>query len=408
LTARLLTIASAVVATAVLATAGATDAAAAGPALTPGASAYSAAAGTGTASLQANLHLTGSLGGLLDWAIDPIVNDALNPLVAALQGSVDDAVDAALGASSSLNAATVPTQQQVSPGPSGTFPNDSWPATCVATGDQPCYRAASTSVNGAPLASIGLGLVTGYAEQVQTSADASNPIFARASAATPQVSALPAISSLANPVVSAGLVNAKATCPNDGSVGATKPATAPSVNISATGVTLLGGLVSFGAVNGGLTSLTVNGVSYPDVLHLPTVTVGNVTISPYGGSVLISIPLTVNQVLAGLGLPTDVVSQLTGLSPTSSVSLSLVVGPNSTVTNRTASAWGLGIGVDLSGSLTFNLLNVVTAKVNIPTGIGHGNYGNLLDLRLGYATCQSGINVGSGAGGVPPIPPALV
>lgn len=405
---RLLTIVTALVMTTILATVAASDAEAAGPALTPGASAYSAAAGTGTGSLGASLDVTGSLRDVFKDLVHATVEQALQPLTDALQGTADDAVVAALGTASHLYAATNPVQQQVSPGPTGTFPNDSWPATCVATGDQPCYQAPSTSVNGAPFATVGLGLLKGYAEQVDKPADATNPIFARASTATSQVSVLPGISSLANPVVSAGLVNAKATCPNDGAVGATKPATAPSVNISATGVTMLGGLVSFGVLDGELTSLVVNGTSYPDVLHLPTVTVGNVTISAYGTSVLVSIPLSVDQVLAGLGLPSDVVDQLSLLAPTSTVKLSLVVGPNATVTNRTASAWGLGIGADLSGALTFNLFGVVGAKVTIPTGIGHGNYGNLLDLRLAYTTCVSGINVGSAGGGVPPIPPALV
>lgn len=414
--ARLLTIATGAVATTVLGIALATDAAAAGPALTPGASAYSAAAGTGTASMQANLKLTGSLGGLLDEMIDPIVNQALYPLLDALDGTADVAANAALGTGSSLNAATRPTQQQVSPGPSGTFPNDSWPASCVSSGDQPCYQASSTNVNGAPFATVGLGQVKGYAEQVDSSADASNPIFGRASAANPRVSVLPAIAAplapalpnAVNPLVSATSADARATCPNDGSTGATKPTTPPSADVSATSVTMLGGLVTFGVANGSITSLVVNGTSYPDVLHLPTVNAGGVTISSYGSSVLVSIPLTVDQVLAGLGLPSDVVATLDGLSPTSTVALDLVVGPNSAVTNRTASAWGLGIGVDLSGALSFDLFSVVTAKVSIPTGIGRGNFGNMLDLRLAYATCQSGINVGSGSGGVPPIPPELV
>jgi hypothetical protein len=87
------------------------------------------------------------------------------------------------------------------------------------------------------------------------------------------------------------------------------------------------------------------------------------------------------------------------------VTLSLVVGPNATVTSRSVSAWGLGIGVNLSGSLTFNLLGLVTATVNIPTGIGGSNTGNLLDLRLAYATCQSGVNLPAV---VPVVPPALV
>jgi hypothetical protein len=85
------------------------------------------------------------------------------------------------------------------------------------------------------------------------------------------------------------------------------------------------------------------------------------------------------------------------------VRLRLVVGPNSTLTNRTASAWGLGIAADLSGTLSFNLLDLVTANVVIPSGISGGNRGNLIDLRLAYSTCQSGVIVPATVRAIPPL-----
>jgi hypothetical protein len=409
--ARLFTFATGVVAAAVLCTTTATDAAAMTPSLTSGASAYSAAAGTGTASLQANLQLAGSLGKLLDYLIGPIVSQDLNPLVAALQGSVNGAVAAALGASSSLNAATDPNQLQADTAPAA-FPNDTLPSPCLPSGSQPCYTAANASVNGAPLASVSVGALSGYVEQVRQPADATNPVFGRASVSNPHVSVLPGVTSLVpglpnatNPLVSATAVNAMANCPNDGPVGASKPTTAPSAQVSTSGVTLLGGLVTFNALDGQITNLSVNGVSYASVLSLPTVTVSGVTISPFGSSVIVSIPLSVSQVLAGLGLPSAVVTALSGFTPTSTVKLSLVVGPNSTLTSRSASAWGLGVAVNLSGSLSFNLLDLVTATVNIPTGIAGGNFGNVLDLRLGYTACQSGVIVPAA---IPVVPAAMV
>lgn len=401
----------------------ATNAAATTPVLTPGASAYAAAAGTGSGSLQANLELRGSLGKILDSLVGPIVSQDLNPLVAALQGTVTNLVDAALGASSNLNAATDPSQPQFATAPAA-FPNDTLPAPCVATGAQPCYQAATAAVNGAPLASVNLGVLTGYAEQVAQSAATTNPIFARASTASANVSVLPGLTSLVpglpsatNPLVSVAGASAKANCPNDGAAGATKPATSPSALETTTGVSLLGGLVSFDAANGWPTNLVVNTVSYPDsldskgntvpgLLSLHSVIAGGVTIARVAQSVLISIPLTPDQIFTALGLPSAVATALDTFIPTSSVTLSLVVGPSSTVTATTATAWGLGVGVDLSGSLSFNLLDLVTAKVTIPSGIAGGNYGNVLDLRLGYASCQSGIKPGSSA--VPAIPPALV
>jgi hypothetical protein len=377
------------------------------PTLTTSASAYSAAAATGTGSLAANLQLSGSLGGLLDSLINPIVSQDLNPLVAALQSSVNGAVASAIGASSSLNASTYPTEPQMTPAPAA-FPSDTLPSPCVSSGAQPCYSGVSAAVNGAPLASVSTGLLSGYVEQVQKSADTTNPVFGRASVANPTVSVLPLLGSLAsatNPLVSASLVAAKANCPNDGAPGATKPVTSPSVSMTASNVRLLGGLVTFSVLNGTITSLVVNGVSYASVLDLPTVTVGGVTISPFGSSVSVSIALSVSQVLSALGLPAAVVSALNGFTPTSSVALTLLVGPNSTLTSRSASAWGLGIGVNLSGSLSFNVLGLVTAAVTIPTGISGSNFGNVLDLRLAYATCQSGVNVPPV---VPVVPPALV
>jgi hypothetical protein len=391
------------------------------PTITNGASAYSAGAGTGTASLKANLKLKGSLGSLLDDIVGPIVSQDLNPLLGALQATIGTVVATALGGSSTYNAATTGTQTQVATPPAA-FPNDTLPSPCTSSGSQPCYSATSTAgINAAPLVTAGVGAVNGYVEQVAGSAtDTTNPIFGRATVASPQVSVLPGISSLVpglpnavNPLVSSSLVAAKANCPNDGAAGAAKPKTAPSASESVANVTLLGGLITLGVLDGQIVNLNVNNVAYPTgVLSLPTVTVAGVTISPYGNSVLVSIPLSVAQILAGLGLSSTVITALNTFAPTSTLALRLVVGPNATVTSKSVTAWGLGIGVDLSGSLNFNLLGLVTASVNVPTGISGNNYGNLLDLRLAYVTCQSGVNLGGSGGGssssVPAVPPALV
>jgi hypothetical protein len=255
--------------------------------------------------------------------------------------------------------------------------------------------------------------VSGYAEQVNSSADATNPVFGRATVASPQVSVLPGISSLVpglptivNPLVSSSIVAAKANCPNDGAAGATKPKTAPSASESVANVTVLGGLITLGVLDGQIVNLNVNSVAYANgVLGLPTVTVSGVTISPFGNSVLVSIPLSVSQILAALNLPTAVISTLNTFAPTSTLALRLVIGPNATVTSRSVSAWGLGVGVDLSGSLDFNLLGLITASVNVPTGISGSNSGNLLDLRLAYVACQSGVQM---TAVIPAVPPALV
>jgi hypothetical protein len=397
------------VTTALFAAVPGTRAAATTPPITTGASAYSAAASTGNATLDANLQLTGSLGKLLDALISPIVSQDLNPLVSALQGTVNGLVASTLGAASGLNASTSPSQVQYGTAPAA-FPNDTLPSPCVSSGAQPCYSAGSANVNGAPLVSAHVGVLNGYVEQVSTSADATTPAFGRASASSPAVSVLPGISTLipalpavGNPLVAASAVNSKANCPNDGTVGASKPKTAPSTSTSATGVTLLGGLITFTVLDGQIATLTVNNVAYGSVLSLPTVSVAGITVSPFGTSLMASIPLTLAQVLSGLGLSGAVVTALNRYAPTSTVRLRLVVGPNSTLTNRTASAWGLGIAADLSGTLSFNLLDLVTANVVIPSGISGGNRGNLIDLRLAYSTCQSGVIVPATVRAIPPL-----
>jgi hypothetical protein len=381
------------------------------PGITNGASAYAAAAGTGSANLQANLQLSGSLGSLLDALIGPIVSQELDPLLAGLQGTVNSVVSGVLGASGSYNASTSPSQQQYGTAPAA-FPNDTTPSPCLSVGSQPCFSAASANVSVPPLISAQVGGLSGYAEQVTSPADATNPIFGRASVANPRISVLPGITTLipglpsvGNPLIGAGLVNAKANCPNDGAPGATKPKTAPSASLSASGVTLLGGLITLDVASGQIANLKVNNVAYASVLALPTLTVSGVTVSPYGSSVLVSIPLSLSQILAGLGITGTVATALSSRGLTSTLALKIVIGPNSVVTSRTAAAWGLGIGVDLSGALTFNLLNLVTASVNVPSGITGSNFGNLLDLRLANTTCQSGVVMPATT---PVIPPALV
>ena len=365
--------------------------------VTAGATALSIPAFTGSATLRATLTLTGALGGLLDALISPIVNQALNPLVAALQTlTFNTLVAGALGASSSYSAGTPALQS--SPGPAA-FPADLLPSPCGAAYGTPCYNATSgLAPSLGSLASLGLNLVDGYTQQVLASADATNPILARAQLANPSVRVLPAVSSLANPLVTAGAVDAKANCPNDGS--------APSASASASSVRLLNGLVTFNVLSGDVANLNVNGVAYATLASLPVLTIAGVTVQPYGATALkVTVPISATQIVNALGLAGAVVSELLGDSPGASFNLAVIVGPRTSETSTAATAGGLAIGVDLSGSITFNLLGLVGATVAVPSGVGGSNYGNVIDLRLAYATCAAGSNTPVGT---PPIPPALV
>lgn len=371
-----------------------------------GATGFASAAYTGSATMKATMTITGALGGLLGSLLTPIVTNLLNPVVSALTATVSSTIGAVVGPASNYHAASPSVQTGPAP---GAFPTDlpsGLPVGCVMTSTtQPCYTASAGSgtLSVAPLASVNLGALSGYTQQVTSAADAHNPIFGRAQEASASISVLQGITSLTNPLVTTGLVDSKANCPNDG--------TAPTASANATNVRLLGGLVTLSVVGDSIASLTFNGTTYASLATLPTVTAGGVTVQPYGDSVVVSLSLSLSQVLQGLGLASSIVTPLLSYGTAgTSLTLSLVVGPNTVVTNTTATAWGLGIGVDLSGSLGFSLPTgssgtpIVGATVAIPTGITGSTFGNLLDLRLAYSACSVGA---SSAGATQAIPPEL-
>ncbi len=356
--------------------------------VTTNAKAYSAGANVGTASLHTTLSLTGAVGGLFSALVKPIVDNALNPLVSALQGSLNSAVSGALGATSNY-AAGSPTDQST-PKP-GTFPGDlpsGLPAPCALTSaSKPCYSATGgvASLSLASLASLSVSTVSGYTQQVGTSADSTIPIFGRTQVANTSVGALPALASVPTPLVSVGTVDSKATCPN-------RSATHRVHRCRLAQVKLLGGLVTVNVTNtGSIASVVVGGSTY-SLDTLPSTSVAGFSLSKFSVSALkLSLPLTISQVIAALGLSGSAVDDLvSSVLPSQTLTLGVIVGPSVTTTATSAQAWGLGVGVDLSGSLGFNLLGVVGATVSVPTGVTGGNYGNLLDARLGYSSCSTG------------------
>jgi hypothetical protein len=363
--------------------------------VTPGASAYSAAGSNGSGSLSAGLTLSGSLGGLLQGVVGPIVTNALDPLVAALQATTNSLVASTLGASSNVTASTPTYQGNASV--SG-FPSDSWAAPCPESGVTPCYSASNTNVSN-PLVTLSAPLVRGYTQQ---NASGSKPIYGRAQITNPSVSVpfVPTVPGLpaAGTLVSANTVNSYAACPNDGS--------APSTGVSAANLQLFGGLIGLSlASNSSISSVTIAGKSYT-LRSMPATAIAGVNLSTYGSALKVTIPLTLAQVELGLGLSSSVVGTLNANADSNdSLTLTAIIGPNSSVTSTSASAWGLGIGVDLSGSLTFDLAGVVGATVSVPTGIGGGNFGNVLDVRLAYASCKSGA---SNPTSTPVVPPVLI
>jgi hypothetical protein len=228
------------------------------------------------------------------------------------------------------------------------------------------------------------------------------PMYGRSQVTNPSVSVpfvatvpgLPASGAL----LSAAAVNAYASCPEDGS-------TAPSAGVSAANVSLLGGLISMSLANNAIGTVTVSGTNYT-LNTLPASAIAGVYLSKYGSALKISIPLTLQQLEVALNLSSSVSSTLNANANSSaSLTMTVIVGPNTVVTASSAKAWGLGLGVDLSGSLGFNLAGLVGATVAVPSGIGGGNYGNLLDARLAYSACTS---AASSPSVTPAVPPALI
>lgn len=364
--------------------------------VTPGATAVSMPTFTGTASSHPNLALTGSLGGLLDGLISPIVNTALNPLVSALQGlSFNSLISSATGSSSSYVASSL--DQQVGPAPAA-FPADANPVPCGAAYGTPCYSAATSAITLGPLASLGLNTFSGYTQQVPATVDATNPILGRAGFSSTTVGVLPGVSAIANPIVTTGRVDAKANCPNNG--------TSPSTAEQASTVSVANGLVTFSVANGDIANLKVNGTTYGTLPAFAGTTVNGIGVDPYGASAIrLTIPLTAAQLIGGLGLPSSAVTELLNDTTGSTMALRVIVGPYDALTTSSGYAWGMGVAIDLSGTLSFNLLGLVGATVALPSGIGGGNFGNVMDLRMSYVSCTSGSFT---AAGTPPVPIGLI
>lgn len=371
-------------------------AAAAPTPVTAGSSSFSSAANSGTGSMSASLTLAGAIGGLLQPIVGPIVSGGLNPLISALQSTANTLVAGTLGASSGLSAST-PTYRGTQNYTS--FPNDTFPALCPnPDGTTPCYQASNTNVSSS-LVSLAVPLLKGY---TQENATGTIPMYGRAQVTNaavglpfiPTVPGLPANGSL----LSAAAVNSVAVCPNNGS-------TAPSAVVSAANVSVLGGLIGLTIASNAIGTVTVAGSSYT-LNNLPATAIAGVNLGKYGSALKITIPLTLQQLEVALSLSSSVVSQLNAnANASTSLTLTVIVGPNTVVTSTSAKAWGLGIGIDLSGSLGFNLAGLVGATVSLPTGIGGGNYGNLLDARLAYSACTS---AASNPTSTPAVPPALI
>ncbi len=88
----------------------------------------------------------------------------------------------------------------------------------VGSATQPCFNATSglNAINVPPLVNVGLSAVTGYTQQVPAGLASTNQIFGRAQVVGTSLSVLPAVPTLANPLISTGTIDSVSTCPSDG------------------------------------------------------------------------------------------------------------------------------------------------------------------------------------------------
>jgi hypothetical protein len=207
-----------------------------------------------------------------------------------------------------------------------------------------------------------------------------------------------------------GVASADVTCPTVGTG-------TPTADLKLGGVSLIGGLIKAQLANGSyLTQVSLNGGSWQSITGVSSIltAVPNTTLKvrANGNFLQISQSIGLDRLLAALGLG-GLFSGLPGTVDTrnTDLTLSITVGPGQSVASggNGIAAWGLQVGVDVSGTIAVKNLSSLgvlggTAVINVPSGISGDHYGNVMDLRLAYASCTSG----SAPPVTHPIPPALI
>jgi hypothetical protein len=189
----------------------------------------------------------------------------------------------------------------------------------------------------------------------------------------------------------------------------------PTSTVAMSDINLVGGLVRSRMTSGkSLTDISLNQGSWQSIngvgTHLTTVPNTSLQIATNGSYLQVSQSIGVSRLLGGLGLG-GLFSGLPGQVDTndSNLTLSITIGPGSAAVGTTGiEAWGLAVGVDVSGTIAVKQLSSLgvlggTALITVPSGISGSHLGNLLDLKLAYANCNSGALAQTN-----PIPPALI
>ncbi|MBE7189290.1 hypothetical protein [Jatrophihabitans endophyticus] len=314
-------------------------------------------ADVGSLSITPKVTLLGiGLSGLLG-----SVTSNLTPLLQALPGALTTALNTALtGTGTSV---TNPAQSQ--PRPASGYP------TCGQAGwdSSDCYGPLLPTVSAPSLVTVSTGAAQGYATGDQQG------YIAAAQVADPNVSLLGV--SLGD----LGVSSSTASCD-------TTPTCTASHTLS--GGSLFNGGLTYSIASGNLLAKVGN-------ITVPTtpIAVGNtgITASLGGNLLTLTIPLPLTQLLGALGTTLTALGPLLGGGTTdanSSLSLVVTIGPGqvTTGTANQSSAWGVDIGVGLTGSIGLNVGGLANVSIALTTGTA--NQPDLTDLKLAYSQAVGG------------------
>lgn len=342
------------------------------------------------------------LGGLL--GLDRLLNSILNPIlrpVTELLNAVPTAiVDPVLGlvAGDGLEARTPPLTATPSDAPfaleEGNSPAVGSPASCTETSGT-CFSSAVVGlgpvlnlVDLKPLVGLDTGVIHGLTEPVHTG-------VAEQLVSQAQVAGI-GLHLIGLDLLSVDAIESQAVCTVVGS-------DAPTAEVSVTGLNLLNGLVGVGiASDTGLLDVDVAGIGLEVGATLPVDLPGaSVGLSADGSLLHLEVGVGVEELLTRLPGGGELWSLLNTLAvEETSATIVLEVASGTDLTDTSAAAHGLRVGVGLHLGIEVDLLGLAGAR--IATTQTPGTADNLLRLDLATASCAATATPGAGDSWISP------
>jgi hypothetical protein len=322
------------------------------------ASAVNVTPGTG---IVASIGTNGDIAGLLDF-LTPVldqfvtpVSSALNDLPTTMSSDLAADLDATYVANSSGSAVSAPTD--------GSFPDctgDGW-------GSDNCYASDTVTSAVNPVVDLNAASVRGYAAADSTGSTSG----ARTGGVT--------LSALGVDVGSLGTATSSATCTVSGTCNTTG---------SFTDASLLDGTVTAQSAPDGSVLVSISGGDYEPVSALTgpvSVTDGDTTatVQPAGDALEVSIPMTLDQLLAGLGV-TDDLADLGAYDAGSNITLDVILGGQDAQSSTTRGS-GLRVGVGVNADVEVSVFGLIGASIEA----ADTSSGNAADLQLAFTTATA-------------------